>query len=114
MLKQYCIDGKHRFGKVYFYFRCRSQGQEMTLAVVSMYSEPNPILLAASHGTFVSCQYLGDNALAVIEVSCIESVIAMVPHYPPHSKDSDLHFFLIERPGLDIVNLGSAEESISD
>lgn len=85
----------------------------MTLAVVSMYSEPHPDLLSTSHGTFVSCQYFGDDALVVIEVSRIESVVAMVPHNPPHSLDSESHFFLVERPGLDVVNLGNAQESIS-
>ncbi|KJA23320.1 hypothetical protein HYPSUDRAFT_137916 [Hypholoma sublateritium FD-334 SS-4] len=88
------------------------KGQEMTLAVVSMYSEPHADLLSASHGTFASCQYFGDDALVVIEISCIESVVAMVPHTPPHSLDSESHFFLIERPGLDVVNLGDMQESI--
>lgn len=86
----------------------------MTLAIISVYSEPHADLLAASHGTFVSCQYFGDEALVIIEVSCIESVVAMVPHTPPHSMDTESHFFLIERPGLDIANLGSILESITD
>ena len=86
----------------------------MTLAVVSSYSEPHADLITASHGAFVSCQYLGDDALVVIEVSCIESVVAMVPHSPPHSMDLESHFFLVERPGLDIVNLDSAQELSTD
>ena len=84
----------------------------MALAIISTYSEPNPDLLVESHGTLVSCQYFGDNGLVVIEVSCIESVVAMVPHNPPHSKNSELHFFLVEQPGLDIANLGSTQESM--
>ena len=79
----------------------------MALAIISIYPEPNPDLLMESHGTLVSCQYFGDDSLVVIEVSCIESVVAMVPHNPPHSKNSELHFFLVEQPGLDIVSLGS-------
>ena len=82
----------------------------MTLAVVSMYSEPHPDLLSTSHGTFVSCQYFGDDALVVIKVSCIESVVAMIPHSPPHSLGSGSHFFLVERPGLDVANLGDSQE----
>jgi hypothetical protein len=81
----------------------------MTLAMISVYSEPNPDLLTVSHGTFASCQYFGDNALIVVDVLCLESVVAMVPHNPPHSKDSELHFFLVERPGLDIANLGASD-----
>lgn len=86
----------------------------MALAVVSTYSEPCPDLLSVSHGTFVSCQHFGDNALVVVDVSCIESVVAMVPHTPPHSLDSESHFFLIERPGLDVVNLGNSQEPTID
>lgn len=87
----------------------------MVLAVISMYSEPNPDLLAESHGTFASCQYFGDNALVVVDVLCFESVVAMVPHDPPHSIDSELHFFLVERPGLDTANLGGnpSQESVT-
>jgi hypothetical protein len=80
----------------------------MALAVISVYSKPNPDLLMLSHGTFASCQYFGDDALVVVDVLCIESVIAMVPHNPPHSKDSELYFFLIEQPGLDIVILSTS------
>ena len=101
-------EGKHHFGEVYYYFRCRSQGKETTLAIISIYSEPNPTLLADSHGTYASCQYFGDDSLVTVDVLCIESVVAMVPHNPPHSEDPDFerHFFLVERPGLDIINLG--------
>ncbi|KJA17631.1 hypothetical protein HYPSUDRAFT_146339, partial [Hypholoma sublateritium FD-334 SS-4] len=84
------------------------KGKETMLAIISIYSEPNPTLLVNSHGTYASCQYLGDDSLVAVDVLCIESVVAMVPHNPPHSEGSDFehHFFLVERPGLDILNLG--------
>lgn len=80
----------------------------MVLAIVSEYSEPNPDLLATSHETLISCQHFGDKALVAINVLCIKSVVAMVPHYLPHFVDSDHYFFLVEQPGLDIVALGSS------
>lgn len=86
----------------------------MTLALVSAYSEPNQGLLEVSHGTFTSCQYFGDATLAVIDVLRIESVVAMVPHSPPHSKDSEVHCFLVERPGLDIAILDSDREPVDE
>ena len=86
----------------------------MVLAVISQYSKPDSNLLSTSHGTFTSCQYFGDGSLVVVDVFSIESVVAMVPHRPPHSKDSELHFFLVERPGLDVTNLGSGPEYVSD
>lgn len=86
----------------------------MALAIISMYSEPNSDLLRVSHRTFVSCQYFGDNALVVVEVLCIESVVAMVPHNPAHSIDSENHFFLVEQPRLDTANLGGTQEAITE
>lgn len=86
----------------------------MALAIVSVYSEPNPDLLIDSHGSYASCQYFGDNSLVAVNVLHIKSVVAMVPHTPPHSKDSEHHFFLVERPGLDIVNLGRNVESTTE
>ena len=65
----------------------------MRLAIVSVYSEPDPDLLAISNGTLVSCQSFGDDALAAIDISCIQSVVAMVPHTLPHFVDSERHFF---------------------
>ena len=85
----------------------------MVLAVISEYSKPDTDLLVPSHGTFVSCQYYGDNSLVVVDIFCIESVVAMVPHKPPHSNDSELHFFLVEQPGLDITNLASGPENLN-
>lgn len=81
---------------------------------VSVYSEPNQHLLKISHGTLASCQYFGDATLTVIDVLCIESVVAMVPHNPAHSKDSESHCFLVERPGLDIVILGNNREPVDE
>ena len=80
----------------------------MVLAIVSEYSEPDPDLFATSHGALISCQHFRDDTLVAINVQCVKSVVAMVPHYLPHFIESDHHFFLVERPGLDIVALGSS------
>jgi hypothetical protein len=50
----------------------------MALAVISVYSKFNPDFLMLLHGIFASCQYFGDDALVVVDVSCIESVVAIV------------------------------------
>lgn len=79
--------------------------------MLSTYSEPDPELLAASHGTFISCEFLGDKALQVINVSQIQAVVAMIPHkLEKHSVDKE-YYFLVERPGLDVVCLGGSEEN---
>lgn len=75
-----------------------------------MYSEPDQELLEASHGTFISCKYLGDRSLQVVDIFCIQSVVAMVPHHLEKQKVGEEHHFLVERPGLDVVRLGGCEE----
>lgn len=83
----------------------------MTLAVISVYSSPLPDLLAQSHGTLVSCEYFGDRSITIVDVTCIEAVVAMIPHSPPGIADGKKHFFLVERPGLDIAHLGGIQRA---
>ncbi|KAF8957135.1 hypothetical protein BDZ97DRAFT_1763202 [Flammula alnicola] len=92
-------NGIARFGEVLYYFRCKRQNTVISLAVLSAYSQPDPELLAASHGTFISCKYLGDNSLQVIDVSRIQSVVAMVPHKLEKHRVEEKYYFLVERPG---------------
>ena len=101
------------FGEVLYYFRCKRQGNVLSLAVLAAYSEPDVDLLAASHGTFISCKYLGDDNVQVIDVSRIQSVVAMVPHRLEKHNMQDQYYFLVERPGLDVVCLGGGEENFS-
>ena len=61
-----------------YYFHCKRQNTILSLAVLSAYSEPDPELLVASHGTFISCKYLGDYSVQVIDVSRIQSVVAII------------------------------------
>ncbi len=101
------------FAEVLYYFRCRQQNVVHTLAVISVYSQPDPQLLEASHGAFVSCKYLGDDSIQVIDVSQIHSVVAMIPHKLEKHEVGDMHYFLVERPGLDVVRLGADTELTS-
>lgn len=100
------------FGEVLYYFRCKRQGNVLSLAVLAAYSEPDVDLLAASHGTFISCKYLGDDNVQVIDVSQIQSVVAMVPHRLEKHSAEDQFYFLVERPGLDVICLGGGEENL--
>ena len=97
-----------------YYFQCRTQGKLLTLAVISVYSEPHPGLLKASHGTFISCRYFRDNSLVVVDVPCIQAVVAMIPHSPPDANEDEEHYFLVERPGLDVADLGGADEIVTE
>ena len=99
-----------RFGEVQYYFRCRVQENTFTLAVISVYSEPNPTLLKESAGTVLACQYCGDSSLVVVDFGSIISVVAMVPHhFRGHDIEEDWRF-VVEKPGLDVTRLGEASE----
>jgi hypothetical protein len=49
----------------------------------------------------------------IIDVSRIISVVAMVPHKLEKHRAEEQHYFLVERPGLDVVRLGGSEENLS-
>lgn len=84
----------------------------ITLAMISVFSDPHPALLRESHGTVLSCTYSGNDSLIVTDISFIRSVVAMVPHHPP-SWDED-RFLVVEQPGLDVMNLGGFTDCVSD
>ena len=84
----------------------------LPLAVISVYSKPDPELLIALHGTLISCNYFGDSSLRVIDVSCIQSVVVMVPHKLEKHHGEDYHF-IVERPRLDVVHLGGSKDDLT-
>ena len=51
---------------------------------------------------------MGQTDLQVIEVKTIESVIAMVP-MTPRNRDRSSRFFLLEKLGLEITQLGDVD-----
>ena len=103
-LAQFYSGHELRFAEVYYYFRITIKETEKTLALVSVYSPPHSELLKLSHHTLLSCTYEGDNSLRVI---------AMVPHQP-FSGEGTEHFFVVEKPGLDVASLGGSTESVPD
>ncbi|KAL6308758.1 hypothetical protein BKA93DRAFT_815112 [Sparassis latifolia] len=62
-----------------------------SLALISLYSRPHTGLLR-------------DAALQIVDVNTILAVVAMVPHNP--FGDADHHFFVVEKPGLDVAHMG--------
>jgi hypothetical protein len=96
-----------------YYFCCKRQDTVLSLAVLSVYSEPDPELLAASHGTLIYCDYLGDTLLQVIDVNHIQSVVSMIPYRLEEHRVNGNYHFLVERPGLDVVRLGGGVDNLS-
>jgi hypothetical protein len=80
--------------------------QGRAFAVVSTFSNPDHELLQSSHQTLYVCKYQGDQALEVIEVNTICSVVAMVPfdQLPETNTISQIgqRYFMVEKFGLDM------------
>jgi hypothetical protein len=88
------------------------QDQQKTFVLVSQFSQPHLALLEQSFQTVFVCRHNADNSLKLIEVSTIQAVVAMVPHQFP-GIDGIL-FYLIKRPGLDLLTMSGAGEDIID
>ena len=95
------INAREEIAEVEFYFRTRD-GQALSLG--SLYSRPDQDLLRASYNTVWSCK--APQKLTVFKAKYILSVVAIVPH-KPDGRDA---FYLIEKPGLDMISLAGYEE----
>jgi hypothetical protein len=102
------LAGELQFAKVQFYFRANINNKEETLALISLYSEPDKILLEQSYGTIWSCNYQDMNNLRIVDVSSILSVVALIP------RNREGNVFVAEKLGLDVAYLGDAIEGTAD
>ena len=92
------------FAEVQFYFTKTFGDESRALALVSLYSPPDNYLLQLSSDTLVVCRYQGEEALIVIDVKSILSVVAMVP-FPFTLGGRDNQYFMIEKIGLDVIEV---------
>ena len=93
-----------------FYFRSNHSGTERAYALVLVWSEPDTDLLRESVNTVYSCVYVGEEDLRIIDAKAISSVIAMVP-MTPRDGDQSSRFFLLEKPGQAIMQLGDVDST---
>ena len=111
---QVFLDNETRIAEVHFFIHLCYDEEEKALALVSLFSNPDPTLLRLSVNTLWSCEYLGDSALKFIDVKCIRAVVAMVPHAPAiGERPARERFFLIEKPGFDVAVISGVEEDAS-
>ncbi|KAG2062347.1 hypothetical protein BDR06DRAFT_978729 [Suillus hirtellus] len=122
------LDGQVRFGKILYFTQLSVKAdpgdeedwQFINVALIQLYSAPDNSLLKLLLQTVASCIHL--NEFCVLDVKKIFSVVAMVPHTPTlPSGVTEPHFFMMERLGLDISNLGvpysgylDAEDDLDD
>lgn len=72
--------------------------------LISLYGPPDPDLLSDSSNTLQACTYSGAENLSVIAVKSILSVVS-VQNLPTVDGDPDGLFFIVEKSGLDDVEL---------
>ena len=104
-----------RIADVRFFVYLHRNEEDIALALVSLYSNLDSRLLSLSVNTLWSCKYQGDMALQFINVKTIQAVVSMVPHTPViQGQPAEEHFFLMEKPGLDIVVMAGTEEGTQE
>ena len=111
-------DGSASFAEIQYFFRLRFSADEVhSLALVTLFSLPDPEILRCSSQTVYLCRYQGDMALKVVEVKTIKAVVSMVPDLkvtPAGNVEELGQFFLVEKPGLDIAELTGEEDQSDD
>lgn len=89
------------------------EGEWRPVALVSLYSGLDPTLLKISYGTLLVCQYCGETSLVLVDARAILSVVAMVPFMEKSGGGRPRHhanrFFVVEKPGLSLTELGMDE-----
>ncbi|EMD33759.1 hypothetical protein CERSUDRAFT_67897 [Gelatoporia subvermispora B] len=113
------LNGNVHFAEVQYFFLARIGTTKRALALVSLYSPPDVNLLQISHHTVYSCEYRGQDSLAVIEAKDISSVVAVVPESPTalaHSGRPNAHSrcFVAEKLGLEVADLSGLGELLTD
>jgi hypothetical protein len=95
------LNGTTQFAEVRYYFEYQLDSTSATtqcLALLSLYSLPNPDLLECSTQTYISCSPLGDVGVIAVNIKSINHVIAMIPEVC-FGED---HFYMAPRPGADV------------
>ncbi|KAF7323224.1 hypothetical protein HMN09_00103100 [Mycena chlorophos] len=99
-------NNRAEIAEVEFYFRTRDG---RTLALAGLYPRPDRELWELSFQTAWSCEK--PDRFIVFPVQDIRAVVAMIPH----KRNGQDYFFLVEKPGLDIISLtGDIEEDDED
>lgn len=114
-----------KFAEVHYFTIVSLKNILKAVAVVSLYGEPHPDLLAMSSNTYRSVKHLRDTGIQVIPIKSIQSVVAMIPDLQfakYQRKQEGIHldrWHVVEKPGLKVTerflkNTERTEEEISD
>jgi hypothetical protein len=120
------LDGQISFAQVLFFTRLSVEGsgdpegespsedswQYLNVAMVQLYSLPDIDLLKCSSQTVFSCTLLPNTI--VLPIKHIHSVVAMIPHKLSALSEAESRSFMVEKPGLDVSNLGVKYDGFAD
>jgi hypothetical protein len=79
---QILLGDEIHIAEVRFFAVLRRGNMDVPVTLVSLFSKHNPTLYRLSVNTLWSCEYQGDSALEFIDIKCIKSMVAMIPHAP--------------------------------
>ncbi len=102
---------KSEFAELRHVFQVEKGGSTFTLALVSIYSEPDREVWEKSHGAVHVVDYIGDEEIQIVDATTIIEVVGLLPF--PRREGADLtypEFFLLERMALG----GSAPPTITN
>ena len=109
------LNGQIEYGKIQFYFlHFATNGLDETPtahALVSVYSCLIQSLLIESSNTLWACQYTGVDDLRVVPLSSIVACVSIQP-LPPLPDDPPGLWFVLEKLGLEDIQLAGFEESL--
>ena len=104
------------YAEVWFYFLSFTSDNlneaPLSYAMVSVYSRPVQSLLVESSNTLWACRYCGDEDLRVVDLSRIISCVSMQPLPPVPTDSGEWLWFVIEKSGLDDIQLTGCEEPL--
>ncbi|KIK25335.1 hypothetical protein PISMIDRAFT_9691 [Pisolithus microcarpus 441] len=110
---KFIYNEQERLGEVQYFARLATDSTEedaeearfRDIAILRLYTLPDERLLHLSSNTLVISK--SSNQFVVTHVKSIKSVVGMVPHSLRHPSGTiEDCFFLMEKPGLDISQLG--------
>ena len=101
---QFTCRGIIWIGEAQFYFQSNHTGEECTYVLVLLWTLPDLNMLRESFNMAYSCVHMYQTYLQVIDMKVIASIVAMVPMMPSKG-DWSSQFFLLEKPGLEIIQL---------
>ncbi|KAG6372462.1 hypothetical protein JVT61DRAFT_7561 [Boletus reticuloceps] len=107
-----------RIGEVQFFAQLAETSPDgrsffNNIAILKLYSEPDQDILKESFQVVATSTFL--NSITILDVKAIYSVVAMVPHQIHLlSGFEEERFCMIEKPGLNVSDLGVAYDLNED